>query len=104
MSSTRHPQFPSKGIPKMGDVVTMEISTWPDRQKPPKMCTEKGFVIYLQAITDDDFHIHLLTPLDLKTRTLIRKKGEDWKCSWLGHVDHDVTLTCKQVRGIGIDA
>ena len=102
MSSATHPQFPSK-IPQMGDIVTMEISHWPHgRNRDPLTRKEKGFVIYQEAFSDDECHIHLLNPYtDIKKtrRTLIRK-AEGWSCGWLKTVEHQVAITWKPLISI----
>lgn len=99
MSATTHPQFPSVGIPKMGDVVTMEITFWPHGKNREGICrTEKGFVVYQEAISGNECHIHLLNPFaNLKTgRTLVRE-GKNWKCEWFGDMEHQVAVTWKPV-------
>jgi hypothetical protein len=96
MSSATHPQFPSTGIPQMGDIVTMEITYWPCGQDGTVMRrTEKAFVIYQDAVADDECYIHLLNPYP-GNRTLEKKEGS-WNCQWLGDTKHQVAVSWKPV-------
>ena len=93
-TSTGFPKFPH-GTPLTGDIVRMEISYWPHGKGQASMQRiEEGFVIYREAITNGEYHIHLSNPFShLEVgRTLIRK-GDDWKCNWLGDMEHQVAMT-----------
>ena len=92
MSATTHPQFPSDGIPNIGNIVTMEITFWPHGKSREGIArTEKGLAVYQTAISGNECHVHLLNPFT-KDPVLIRE-GKSWRCKWMENIEHTVAVS-----------